>query len=256
MILAIDIGNSTTKFGVFEHEKLLTRFTLPTDRNQTHDEINNAINDLPDEIDAVIVSSVVPELNSSYEKFCEERFGLNPLFIDHTLDFGLKIHYEPRASLGIDRAVAAFAAREKYGTPVIVCDFGTATTIDVVNAKGEFIGGIIAPGISTLANSLFQNTSNLPKIELKKPEKIIGSSTVSAINAGIYFGYSGLVEKILEKMIAELGEASRIIATGGFAAFVAESVEMIGIVDENLLLEGLRLIYEKVSTRSSSEGFP
>lgn len=247
MLLAIDIGNSTTKFGAFDNEKLLTRFTIPTDRNQTPDEINASVtNNLPGEIDAVMVSSVVPELDSSYEKFCKERFELEPIFVDHDLDFGLQILYDPPASLGIDRAVAAFAAREKYGAPAIVCDFGTATTIDVVNSKGEFIGGIIAPGIPTLAESLFHKTSNLPKVEIVKPEKVIGSSTVSAIQAGIYFGYAGLVEKILKKMIGELGETPKIIATGGFAAFIVEEVEMIEIVDENLILEGLRLIYEIV----------
>jgi type III pantothenate kinase len=249
MLLAIDIGNSTTKFGVFDNEKLTTRFTIPTDRKQTQDEITQLIaKNLPDKIDAVIVSSVVSELNVFYEEFIETRFGSKPLFVDHALDFGLKIRYDPPESLGIDRAVAAFAAREKYGKPVIVCDFGTATTIDVVNAEGEFIGGIIAPGISTLADVLFQKTSNLPKVEIKKPEKIIGTSTVSGINAGIYFGYAGLVEKILEKMIEELGETPKIIATGGFAGLIAESVERIEIVDENLVLEGLRLILRSRST--------
>jgi type III pantothenate kinase len=253
MLLAIDIGNSTAKFGVFDNEKLITRFTLPTDRYPP--EINDlTANNLTGLIDAVIVSSVVPQLNSAYEKFCEAHFGLAPLFVDHALDFGLKILYDPPTSLGVDRAVAAFSAREKYGAPVIVCDFGTATTIDVVNEKGEFIGGIIAPGISTLADILFHKTSNLPHVEITKPEKVIGSSTVSAIHAGIYFGYAGLVENILQKMIGELGETPRMIATGGFAAFIAESVEMIELVDENLVLEGLRLIYEKVSTRSDSEG--
>ncbi len=247
MLLAIDIGNSTAKFGVFDNEKLLTRFTLPTDRTQTHEEINAFItNNLPHNIDAVIISSVVPELNIAYRSFCETHFNLKPFFVDHATDFDMKIFYDPPESLGIDRAVAAFAARGKYGKPVIVCDFGTATTIDVVDAQGEFIGGIIVPGIATLADSLFQKTSNLPNVEIEKPEKVIGTSTVSAINAGIYFGYAGLVEKILQKMIEELGEKPAIIATGGSASMIAESVEMIEIVDENLILEGLRLIYEKI----------
>jgi len=130
MILAIDIGNSTTKFGVFDNEKLITRFTLPTNRNQTSDEINDlTANNLSCRIDAVIVSSVVPELNISYRSFCETHFNLKPFFVDHATDLGMKILYDPRTSLGIDRAVAAFAAREKYGKPVIVCDFGTPTTI-------------------------------------------------------------------------------------------------------------------------------
>lgn len=246
MLLAIDIGNSTVKFGVFDNEKILARFSTPTDRNQTPEEINAFItNNLLHNIDAVIVSSVVPELNAAYRSFCETHFNLKPFFVDHATDLGMKILYDPPESLGIDRAVAAFAAREKYGTPVIVCDFGTATTIDAVDSEGELKGGTIVPGIATLADSLFQKTSNLPKIEIEKPKKVIGTSTVSAINAGIHFGYSGLVEKILQKMIEELGEKPAIIATGGSASIIAESVEMIEIVDENLILEGLRLIYEK-----------
>jgi len=247
MLLAIDIGNSTTKLGLFGGEKLIDRFSVPTGQTQL---ANFLENNLPETIKTVIVSSVVPELNDFFAKFFEKRFDLKALFVDHALDFGLKIRYFPVESLGIDRAVAAFAAREKFGSPVIVCDFGTATTIDVVDANGEFAGGIIAPGISTLADSLFQKTSKLPKIEIAKPEKAIGDSTVSAINAGIYFGYAGLVEKILEKFIEELGEKPKIIATGGFAAFVAESVELIDTVDENLVLEGLRLIYERAEART------
>ena len=247
MLLAIDIGNSTAKFGVFDNEKLLARFTLPTDRNQTPEEINAlTANNLLHNIDAVIVSSVVPELNIAYRSFCETHFNLKPFFVDHATDLDMKILYDPPESLGIDRAVAAFAAREKYGTPVIVCDFGTATTIDAVDARGEFIGGIIVPGIAALADSLFQKTSNLPKVEIEKPKKVIGTSTVSAINAGIYFGYAGSVEKILQKMIEELGEAPKIIATGGFSGLIADSVKMIEVVDENLILEGLHLIYEKM----------
>jgi type III pantothenate kinase len=252
MLLAIDIGNSTTKFGVFDGAKLITRFSIPTQRNQTADEINDsaAVN-LNYPVSAVIVSSVVPELNDSFQKFAATRFGLKAVFVNHSLDFGLKIKYNPPESLGIDRAVAAFAAREKYGKPVIVCDFGTATTIDYVNRDGEFAGGTITPGIKTLADSLFQKTSKLPKIEIEKPEKVIGASTVSAIQSGIYFGYAGLVKEILRKMFEESGETPKIIATGGFASIIAESVAEIEIVDENLMLEGLRLIYEKMRDESS-----
>jgi type III pantothenate kinase len=258
MLLAIDIGNSSTKFGVFDHEKLITRFTTPTIRNQTSDELNDlTAENLNYSIDAVIVSSVVPELEDSLQKFCANRFNLKPVFVNHALDFGLKIRYNPPENLGIDRAVAAFAAREKYGKygkAVVVCDFGTATTIDVVNADGEFVGGIITPGIKTLADSLFQKTSKLPRIEIAKPEKVIGNSTVSAIQSGIYFGYIGLVEGILQKIIKDAGENPKVVATGGFASIIAEGVKMIEIVDENLTLEGLRLIYEKISQHKDTKG--
>jgi type III pantothenate kinase len=259
MLLAIDIGNSSTKFGVFDHEKLISRFAIPTIRNQTSSEINDlTAENLNYAIDAAIVSSVVPELEDSLRKFCANRFNLKPVFVNHALDFGLKIRYNPPENLGIDRAVAAFAAREKYGKvgkdrkygkSVVVCDFGTATTIDVVNAEGEFTGGIITPGIKTLADSLFQKTSKLPRIEIAKPEKVIGNSTVAAIESGIYFGYIGLVEGLLRKIIEESGENPKVVATGGFASIIAEGVKMIEIVDENLMLEGLRLIYEKIGKK-------
>lgn len=250
MLLAIDIGNSTTKFGVFDNEKLTSRFETPTKQYKTPDEILDSIqNVLPAAVNAVIISSVVPELNASYKKLCETRFEVEAVFVDSNLNLGMPINYDPPEHLGIDRAVAAFAAREKYGKPVIVCDFGTATTIDAVDSNGEFIGGIIVPGISTLADSLFRQTANLPKVEITKAERVIASSTVSAINAGIYFGYSGLVEKILTKMIEELGESPRIISTGGFATFIAENVEMIEVIDENLILEGLNLIHQETKTK-------
>jgi type III pantothenate kinase len=159
----------------------------------------------------------------------------------------LKILYESPKDIGADRLVDAFAAVEKYGKPCIVCDFGTATTIDVVNERSEYLGGIITPGLSVLADTLFQKTSKLPKVEVKKPEKVIGNSTVTSIQSGIYHGYIGLVDGILQKMINELGEKPQIIATGGLAALIAENSDLITIVDETLMLEGLRLIYKKTS---------
>jgi type III pantothenate kinase len=246
MLLTIDIGNSTTKLGVFDHEKLIARLSIPTKPFQTDDDINASIQEkLNYPFDAVIISSVVPETNDFFKDFCAKRFQLTPVFVDNNLDFGLKILYNPPENLGIDRAVAAFAAREKYGAPIVVCDFGTATTIDFVNASGEFAGGIITPGISTLADSLFQKTSKLPKVEIQKPASVFGNSTVGSIQAGIYFGYVGLVKGILQKMLEESGENPKVVATGGFASIIAESVEEIEIVDENLMLEGLRRIYER-----------
>jgi type III pantothenate kinase len=157
----------------------------------------------------------------------------------------LKINYFPRENLGVDRLVAAFAAAEKYDVPCIVCDFGTATTIDVINLGSEYLGGIIAPGMQTMSEALFLKTSQLPKIKIGKPASVIGNSTERAIESGIYFGYIGLVDGIIERMSLELGEKPKVIATGGFANLIAESSEKIEIVEENLLLEGLRLIYEK-----------
>ena len=242
MLLAIDIGNTFTKFGVYENDSLICRFNFPTVRTHHAADLFNPQLNQP--IRAVIISSVVPELSESYRKFAENYFSVEPIFVDNSIDFGLKINYYPPENLGIDRLIAAFAAVEKYTSPVIVGDFGTATTIDVVNSKNEFLGGIITPGMRTMSESLFLKTSKLPQIEIEKPASVIGNSTAKAIQAGIYFGYIGLVDGIIGRMIGELGEKPKVVATGGFANLIAESSAAIEVTDDNLLLDGLRLIYE------------
>ena len=252
MLLAIDIGNTNTVFGIFDGENLLNKWKLATVRDRTSDEIGVLLRQFficadidYKKVSAIIVSSVVPPLNFSIQKMSENYFGLQSIFVDYTFDFGLKILYESPQTLGTDRLVAAFAAVCKYGKPCIVCDFGTAATIDAVNERGEYLGGIIAPGINTLANTLFEKTSKLPKVELKKPKSVFGNSTIASIQSGIFHGYLGLVEGILRKMIDELGEKPKIIATGGFANLIAENSNLIDDVDETLLLDGLQLIFEK-----------
>jgi pantothenate kinase, type III len=248
MILAIDIGNSSVKFGLFERERLISRFSVPTVRTQNADEIYALIrNENLQEVSAIIISSVVPELRQSFEILGEKFLRAETVFLNNGFDFGLKILYNPPEKLGVDRICAAYAATEKYGAPVIVCDFGTATTIDAVNAKREFSGGIITPGIQTLSDALFLRASQLPHVEIKKPETVFGKSTVECIQAGVFFGYIGLTEGILRRMLAELGEKPQIVATGGFAGLLAENCNLIDVVDENLMLEGLRRIYEKTS---------
>jgi len=241
MLLAIDIGNSFTKFGVFENDALRYRRNIPTIHPQTADEIYTSE---IQSIHAIIISSVVPELKNAYLELSKKYYQLEPIFVDSSFDFNLKINYFPTENLGVDRLIAAFAAVEKYGAACIVCDFGTATTIDVVNSKNEYLGGIIAPGMRTMSEALFLKTAQLPKINIGKPESVIGNSTVKAIESGIYFGYVGLVDGIIERMIGELGETPKVIATGGFANLIAESSEKIQIVEENLMLEGLRLVYK------------
>ena len=204
-------------------------------------------------VSVVIVSSVVPQLDSSFRKMSEKYFEMEAIVVDSTFDFGLKIKYNPPSSVGIDRVVAASAAVHKYGKPCIVCDFGTATTIDAVNEYGEYLGGIIAPGMSVLADALFEKTSRLPKVEIRKTETIIGNSTVHSIQAGIYFGYAGLVDGIVRRMIAELSGKPKVVATGGLAALITESSELIEIIDEMLMLEGLRLVYETIKKVKNSE---
>lgn len=245
MILAIDIGNTTTKFGVFENETLIKRQIIPTIRSQSADEIYESIQgELNYNFDGVIISTVVPELNESFRKLAENHFNSDAIFVNHDFDFGFSINYNPPESVGIDRLIAAFAAVQKYGKPCIVCDFGTATNIEVVNSQNEYIGGIITAGMNLLAESLHQRTSKLPKIELREPEKVIGDSTVAAIQSGVYFGYIGLVDGLVKRMIDELGEKPKVMGTGGLVGLIAETSKTIEIVDENLMLEGLRMIYD------------
>jgi type III pantothenate kinase len=247
MLLTIDIGNSLIKFGLFDRDRLISRFQIPTVRTRSAREIHSAVKDkIAAPPSALVISSVVPELRDAFAELGKKFFLVEPVFVTNNFDFGLKILYQPPENLGIDRPVAAFAAVEKYGAPAIVCDFGTATTIDAVDASRAFLGGVITPGMRTLAESLFLRTSKLPQVELKKPASVIGNSTASCIQAGVFFGYLGLTEGILRRMIGELGARPRVVATGGHAALIAENCPLIEIVDENLMLEGLRLIYEKI----------
>lgn len=256
MLLAIDIGNTNTAFGFFDDESLIKKWRVSTVCDRTSDELGVLLrqffiyNELNyKKISAIIVSSVVPALNFSIEKMSEDYFERKSVFVDYAFDFGFKILYDQPNTLGSDRLVDAFAAVRKYKTPCIVCDFGTAATIDAVNSKNEFLGGIIAPGINALADALFQETSKLPKVEIVKPESVFGNSTAASIQSGIFHGYLGLVEEILRRMIKELNEKPRIVATGGFANLIAENSSMIEAVDENLLLDGLRFIHEQIKNK-------
>ncbi len=249
MLLTIDIGNSTTKFGVFDGKKLVGKNTIQTVRDESADSVYAQIkSDIPAQISAIIISTVVGELKETYENLGKNYFKQIPMLADHTFDYGFSINYFPPENCGSDRLVAAFAAAEKFSTPVIVCDFGTATTIDVINSKKEYLGGIISPGINTLASALFTKTSKLPQVELQKPKNAIGNSTVSSIQSGIYFGYVSLVDGIIERFFDELNERPPIISTGGFAKLIAEESKYIEIIEENLLLEGLQMIYRKLNT--------
>lgn len=246
MLLTIDIGNSSVKFGLFDQGNMVSRFAISTDALRATGKIEELSGEVSGhQFEAVIVSSVVPEMNETIAEFSQTHLGITPVFVDHTFDFGFEIRYDPPSAVGVDRLVAASAAARKYGKPCIVCDFGTAATIDAVNSTGEYLGGIITPGITTLSHALVQKTSKLPEIELKKPDSVIGSSTVAAIASGIYYGYAGLVEGLIKRIIEELGEKPSVIATGGFAEMIAGEVPAIEIVDNDLVLEGLQMIYSR-----------
>jgi type III pantothenate kinase len=248
MLLAIDIGNSSTKFGLFDGKVLIGKFTIQTKRDETENSVYAQIHhQITHNISAIVISSVVKELKETYTILGKKYFNIKPFVVDHQFDFGFSINYFPPEQCGADRLIDAFAAVEQYGIPCLVCDFGTATTIDVVDANKRYLGGIITPGINTLASALFDKTSKLPEVELIKPAKIIGNSTVSSIQSGIYFGYIGLVDGIIKRMLAELNQPAQVVSTGGFAEFIAEESEYIEIIDKHLMLEGLRLINEKIN---------
>jgi len=196
-------------------------------------------------IDAIAIASVVPPLNYTLKRMAEVYFQLTPLFIDETTDTGLRILYEPASDVGSDRIVDAVAAIRKYGSPCIVVDFGTATTFNAINSKGEYLGGAITPGIMISSEALFSRTAKLPRVDIKRPSRVIGSSTVTAMQSGLYYGFVGLVDGVLGKMIEEIGAQPRVIATGGLAPLIATGSKFIELVDETLTLEGLRLVYER-----------
>jgi type III pantothenate kinase len=179
----------------------------------------------------------------------EVYFHLTPLFVDHSTDTGLEILYQPASDVGADRIVDAVAAVNRYGAPCIIVDFGTATTFNVIDASARYVGGVITPGIMISSEALFARTAKLPRVDIKRPDKVVGDSTVSAMQSGLYHGYVGLVDGVLQKIIDEMGSEPHVIATGGLARLIATGSKFIEKVDETLTLDGLRLIYERVSAK-------
>ncbi len=251
MLLVIDAGNSNLTLGVFSGAELLAQWRLLTDRDKSAEQYGLEIRELfkrdgveVKNVEGIAIASVVPQLDNALTEIAT-NFGVQPLFVDHTTNTGLKLLYDTPSELGADRIVDAAAALAKYGAPCIVVDFGTATTFNAVNAAHEYLGGVIAPGIKTSAEALFSRAAKLPRVEIKRPEKVIATSTHGAMQSGLYHGYAGLVDGVLEKMIAEMGSRPRVIATGGLARVVAGASKFIEKIDETLTLDGLRLIYER-----------
>jgi len=253
MLLTIDCGNSNIKIAIFEGEHLVQYARLSTDLRRTSDEYGLQLMGVFDysgikkeSIEGIIVSSVVPSINYTLEHMCHTFFSLDPIFVGAGTKTGMNILYDNPKEVGSDRIVTAVAAYHKYGGPVIVVDFGTATTFGVVNDKGQFLGGAIMPGLRVSMESLVTQTAKLPRIELEMPKTVIGKSTISNMQSGIVNGYIGSVDHILEKMEQELGQPGlKVIATGGMSKLIAENSAHIDKVDTTLTMTGLRIIYEK-----------
>lgn len=252
MLLAVDIGNTTVAVGVFEGKELRRDWKIRTDREKTADEYGIVLLELlrasglePASITDMIISSVVPPLTPVFQALSRDMFGLKALVVGPGLRTGMPILYENPFEVGADRVVASVAAFEKHGGPSIVVDFGTATTFDVITEKGEYLGGAIAPGIRISAEALYLKTAKLPRIEIAKPRKAIGRTTVTSMQSGLYFGYIGLVANIITELKKELGQETKVISTGGFAALIVPEVKAIDCHEPDLVLEGLRIIYDR-----------
>ena len=250
-LLAVDVGNTNTVLGLYEGEALQRHWRLTTRRDATSDEIALFVrgllgSDVPsgDRPD-VIVASVVPSLKFPLRQAFRQLFGAEPLFVEPGVKTGMPILYEVPQEVGADRIVNAVAAHARLGGPCIVVDFGTATTFDVVTAKGEYSGGVIVPGISISAEALFEKAARLWRVEIRRPEKVIGKTTSASIQSGLYFGYLSLVDGVIARIEKELGARPRVIATGGLAELFGGGSERIEEIDPLLTLTGLRLIYER-----------
>jgi type III pantothenate kinase len=251
MLLAIDVGNTNMVVGVYHNAKLLHHWRMETKKERTADEFGIFFKELFqfaslkfEDVDAIVISNVVPPLEFNLQRMCQRYFKLKPLFVSAKTKLPIKIGYSNPSEVGADRIVNAVAGVKKYGSPLIIVDFGTATTFDFINKSKVYQGGCITPGIAISNEALFQHASKLPRVEIKKPRRIIGRNTIESMQAGIFFGYVGMVDEIVRRMQKEAKARCKVVATGGFLSLITEASKTIGVADPFLTLEGLRLIYE------------
>ena len=252
MLLVIDVGNTNTVLGLYDGDKLLHDWRIRTVVAHTVDEYGIRILNLCKTsgidtkfIDSIIISCVVPPMLNILKPLCQKYFNVEPLIVGPGIKTGMPIFYDNPREVGADRIVNAVAAYERFKTELIVVDFGTATTFDYISKKGEYMGGCIAPGILISSEALFREASRLPRVEFSKPKAIVAKDTVSSMQAGIVFGYAGLVDGIVDRMKAEVESNPYVVATGGDAAIIAPETGSIDVVDQMLTLEGLKIIYSR-----------
>ena len=251
MLLAIDVGNTNVVLGVFDGAELIADFRLHTDERNTGDELGLVIVGLlrsreisPEQVSAVVVSNVVPILSRPIEELSQHYFQLAPMLIGPGIRTGMRILAEDPRQVGADRIVNSIAAFRRYGGPAVVVDFGTATTFDAISVNGDYLGGAIAPGLVIGLDALVSHAAKLTRVELVAPPSVIGRNTTASMQAGLVFGYVGLIEGIVSRMKQELGDSTRVVATGGLAELIAAQTTAIDSVDQRLTLDGLRIIHE------------
>ncbi len=259
MLLALDVGNTNTTLGLYRQDgnkpELAAHWRVTTHRTQTVDEYGVFFVNLfqmhgmsPSQVSDIIIASVVPPVDSTLRQVCETYFHIKPMFVEPGIKTGMKMLIDNPTELGADRIADCVAAYEKYGGPCIVVDFGTATKFEVISERGEYLGGAIAPGLGLSAEALFSGAARLYRVDIKRPAKVIATNTVGHLQSGLYYGYIGLVDGILERMIAELSHQPRIVASGGLARMVAADSRYIHEIDDLLTLDGLRILFERNRT--------